>query len=1502
MADATEIERLVPYESASELRAANSRLLDAYDHALEKDSSADGDTAALRAIERDIKDFLKRGVATGAYIEETKERTGCQVLLDYWVSSLSRIGAALSGVRLARFDGDQLPDLKDKPCPYVGLEAFRDKKFFFGRDADTEALSAQVRDSPLVIVFGASGSGKSSLVMGGVLPALAANDNPPPLRIVPTFVPGNAVLRNLAEVVTQACAAVRTGVDNATRQLRADAGHLWLMVGGAHAPPTVIVIDQFEEVFTLSEIADRDALVANLARLLDSPQGHRVILTMREEFRSRMVELEGFKKFIDRAWYPMRPMGYEELKAAVEQPAAMVNLQYQSGIVDDLVKKVLGQPAALPLLQFTLRSLWDKRDRNRITWEVYNKVGDPLSALKTSADQFYDRLAPQTQAEVRRVLLELVRVDDLLEAYRQPVPRGRLMQAGRANTDEVLQLLAKNDYIRITSGDSDTESVVEVKHESLIRNWPRFVAWIDEKRYERRQRLALTEAVSRWAQSGRPQEGLLTGWQLQESRHLPDLSDLEREFVEASSEAVEQLDREKENTLRREAEQAKALAEAQRQRADEQAAARMRQRRLMWRLVVVLVLAVVAAGFGWYQKNLAQERQGEAQKSAKAAQESARIARINAFDAAVQRTLAEESSAEAMRLKGAAEENAAKADQERMKASSRENATHATQYLQSDPKRAVEYAIKAFGEASTPEAAGALQQAVLAFRLPGRIFQGMQSNEIVRITPDIAVVRSRSDSKVRLHNVTAGGQPTVIDARGPTSLIILSPNGKYVVIPDSETSVGVWETATGKLVAGPLRIEGRLTHTFFSPHGEIMGVMTNVGKLSKVDFWDTQTWRPLPTIDGLEYYRPELIGGTPSQLRQAFQERRPMALSHDSKYFVGMSQDLRLRVWEIATAKEVVSTISDDTRNVKRAAFSPDGKYIVTETVTDDFENTFSLWTTKLERIREIGDHSRPVNRVQFSPDGSQLVTVASDGVRIWSIDEAGALKEFRHLPGVKSIHEISEDGKSMLTIERDVIRVWRSPFNQLIELRGHAGGISNARFSQDGRWIVSASAADGTAKLWDVINQRLVANFLVPSISDARLSTDSRRLITSSRDGTRKIWDTIEFGAAKPLSDLPESEATNRLKSEDDDIAAISPDGKTLLAIGPDEFARIWDTATGHLKAKLGDGDHKAKRVLLSANGKRAITIGRDKTARVWDVETGLMLASLPGDGKAELVAGSFSDDAHPWTWHKGEAIRVWSLKEGKPSVISFIQASDVSCVTVSPKVSWIVTCEQVEEQKEGTGEKKEKTAVVRVRQLISGKEAKEIGQLRGHTVRINDVFFSQDGKLALSASYDKTAKLWEVGSWRTIATLSGHIAAVKLAFFSPDTKYVVTAAEDNTARIWETTKGTLISELRGHNRFIHTLAFSAAGRWVATGSEDHTVRVWDIKTGKAVGELYGHRGPVIAVAFSQVPKEIISASADGTIIRYQCAHCIPAAELLAIAQQRLKANGKLVESAPQR
>src|SRR6185295_11811110 len=128
-----------------------------------------------------------------------------------------------------------------------------------------------------------------------------------------------------------------------------------------------------------------------------------------------------------------------------------------------------------------------------------------------------------------------------------------------------IKLLAENDYVRVTPGATAADAIVEVKHESLVRNWPSFVGWIDEKRIERRQRLALTQAARRWSESGKPtQEALLTGWQLEEAKGHSDLSGLEEEFVQASAKAVERTQREREDALRRETEQAKALVEAKR--------------------------------------------------------------------------------------------------------------------------------------------------------------------------------------------------------------------------------------------------------------------------------------------------------------------------------------------------------------------------------------------------------------------------------------------------------------------------------------------------------------------------------------------------------------------------------------------------------------------------------------------------------------------------------------------------------------------------------------------------------------------------------------------------------------------------------------------------------------------------------------------------------------------------------------------------------------------------
>ena len=437
---------------------------------------------------------------------------------------------------------ERLPNLKEeKACPYVGLEAFREKTYFFGRDADTQELVDKICLTPLVIVLGASGSGKSSLVIGGVLPELRLMKDTA-FRIVPPFVPGQAVLEHLVKSVREALGEASGDIAGETEKLRTDETYLSAVLGGANAQRTVITIDQFEEVFLLTNDNDRKALEKNLANLLKLELGHRVILTLRQEFETRVcgADFTPLAPYVGKeTFYSVRPMGFENLRAAVERPAALVNFQFQPGIVDDLVKRVAGQPAALPLLQFTLRQLWKNCDRNRITWEVYRKVGDPLSALENSADEFSDGLIPQTKEEVKRILLELVRVDEMLEAYRQPVLRKELLKAGSANTDEVIDLLEDQDYVRVLPPkEHKGNAIVEVKHEALIRNWSKYRQWIVSKREEQQKLAAIKQEARRWWNLGKPREGLLTDWQLEGVKHLR-LEGIEAEFVNASAAAIE---------------------------------------------------------------------------------------------------------------------------------------------------------------------------------------------------------------------------------------------------------------------------------------------------------------------------------------------------------------------------------------------------------------------------------------------------------------------------------------------------------------------------------------------------------------------------------------------------------------------------------------------------------------------------------------------------------------------------------------------------------------------------------------------------------------------------------------------------------------------------------------------------------------------------------------------------------------------------------------------------
>lgn len=556
----------LPFEQPNPLAAMTA----AHDALLDLHDERGNDPAVLAQIE----DFIRRGQATGAWLDGVKDRRAAQGMLDFWASELYRAGQKVAVARLADFDPVLAPDLAGVNCPYVGLQAFDDDRFFFGREAATEDLLRRLhRGERLLAIVGPSGSGKSSVVFGGLLPKLQRGELPGSVEWrYATLVPGPAPMAALAAADPAGAAAAAPAPAAA---------------GAAPRLTTVLVVDQFEEIFTLCrEPAIRQAFTAELLRRADG--GDIVVLTVRTDFEENIAALPAFQPRYEAARVELRPLTARELQDAIERPAAEVGLRFEDGVVQDLAGAILGVPGGLPLLQFTLRELWQQRDRNRVTREVYERVGSPLAALGRTADAFYASLPVEEQTTVERTLLKLVRpADSGTEFTRNRVPIDEIYvdNDARDRVDRVLAKLEAVGLVRRTGGGAQ----VEVVHEALVRNWGTLKGWLERERELLRGRFLLRDRARAWEASGRPdEEGLLRGAELADAGEYRDLDALESAYVGASQRLAQREEDAREAARVREVEQARRTAR--------------KFKALAAALAVAVLLAAVAsifAAIGW---------------------------------------------------------------------------------------------------------------------------------------------------------------------------------------------------------------------------------------------------------------------------------------------------------------------------------------------------------------------------------------------------------------------------------------------------------------------------------------------------------------------------------------------------------------------------------------------------------------------------------------------------------------------------------------------------------------------------------------------------------------------------------------------------------------------------------------------------------------------------------------------------------------------------------------
>ncbi len=551
----------------------------------------------------DIEAFIRQGRATGALLDADADRWAAQTQLDYWTTQLYQPGYEPPDATLLDFDPELAPELDDALCPYRGLYPFdeKDQGVFFGRERFVASMVNRLRTDRLLVILGPSGSGKSSLVRAGLLSALRAGALPGSADwlYLPPMVPGSNPLERLATTMRFTDSNVDAWTDDRGEAYREDLIHVAQQIAERSQRNIVLVVDQFEELFTLcDDDLVRQAFVDNLMQLLGAAKArHIVVLTMRTDFEGHIARVPKFQPLFEGAALRTTPLNAGELREAIEAPANLIGLKFEEGVVDALLNDILGEPAALPLLQFTLLKLWEQRDHNRVTWVAYRKVGGGRLALARSADEFYNSLIPEEQVTARRILMRLVRPGEGLEVTSQRVRRESLYHKSdaRDRIDRVLAKFILARLLRLTSGSVPADDQIEVAHEALVRNWPTLVTWLEEERVEIRERQRLTSAAEQWRALDRDPSALLQGVLLEQALRYDDLNALEAEFIQASQDAREAAAAAAEAARQHELAQARALAEEQRQRAEVEAKASGRLRRLAIALVVVSLIAVVAA-------------------------------------------------------------------------------------------------------------------------------------------------------------------------------------------------------------------------------------------------------------------------------------------------------------------------------------------------------------------------------------------------------------------------------------------------------------------------------------------------------------------------------------------------------------------------------------------------------------------------------------------------------------------------------------------------------------------------------------------------------------------------------------------------------------------------------------------------------------------------------------------------------------------------------------------
>ena len=1137
----------------------------------------------------------------------------------------------------------------DARNPYKGLRAFAegDAEDFFGRESLTEHLVERLGETRFLAVVGPSGSGKSSVVRAGLVPrlregALAGSEH---WYVVEMF-PGAYPLEELEAALLRSADSAPAGL---LEQLEQDERGLLRAVKRLLADDEselVLVVDQLEEVFTLvDDEGRRTQFLALLERAVADPHARlRVVVTLRADFYDRPLLYTGFAELLRDYVEALVPLKAEEFERAIAGPAERVGARFEPGLLAELVADVSSEPGALPLLQYALTELYERREGSTLTQDAYGAIGGVSGALAGRAEEIYAGLGEQAQEAARQLFLRLVTLGEGAEDTRRRVERTELASM-EVEQDALEEAIQQFGAWRLLSFDRDPRSgipTIEVAHEALMREWARFRRWIDSGREQVRLHRRLAAAAREWEDAGREPSYLLRGSNLAQFDALAAestvaLTELEREFVDASRTANEL-------ELARERRQNRSL------------------RMLLAGAVGLLVLAVVAGVVALVSRSTAQHEAQVAlgrQLGAEAvsqprvdvamllARESLNLDRSTQTEGTLLATLLRTPTVTGTFTMPINERPLVvnvSPDGRNVAVVTNDNVMRVFTTGTRQPVRRLPVGNGGFsyvrGGAHAGDIFGYAQNApafVLVNPRTGRTLHRFALSKTWIVTPSSGAEAALVTPDGRYGFLVWGssngdGAPTQpfaekwrLDRSGPSQLVPLGgtrliaaamlPGGRIIVATDGR--IATFDAATMTKVgstAGPHFGPGGAVGAF-SPNGRLLAYGLGDGT---VHFFDI---RKHTTLDG--------VGGHTAAVTQ-------ITYSPDSRLVETGGDDGLSIVWDPSTGQPVARLTGHADARVVDAAFSPDSKTLFTSSL----DGTVFKWdlgqqgrfgrTFATRQSPYLGPDESFAPPLAISPDGSRFaIRFGTKSVAIYSTAKTKFLAK---VPVAQAVAGLAWSRRGVLAITgaNGLVQLWDGrarpkPIRTLAGLRsinGVAETISDAAFSPDGSMLAAGDVNHtrgltpwryGTTAVWDVRSGRLLwkARTKKGWITSVAFSPDGSLVAAGREDGHALVYDARTGRLQLRLSLLG---AQPGLPA----VVAFDPDG-TLATGSWAGVVQHWDPQSG---AQLGHPTLVAAAPVASLafnpTGDRFATAGgSDGLAKLWDTGTGQQFgATFPGEG----------------------------------------------------------------------------------------------------------------------------------------------------------------------------------------------------------------------------------------------------------------------------------------------